>query len=61
VSFAFLPADMTSQILNFGLPAPIDVQVVGNDLEGNQRYADVLLSKLKYVTGTARFADPAAL
>src|SRR5438270_243297 len=53
VSFAFLPADMTSQILNFGLPAPIDVQVVGNDLEGNQRYANGLLSKLKYVTGTA--------
>src|ERR1700674_3776938 len=39
-SFAFLPADMVSQILNFGLPAPIDVQVVGNDLEGNKRYAD---------------------
>src|SRR5207245_4113874 len=53
VSFAFLPADMTSQILNFGLPAPIDVQVVGNDLEGNQRYANALLGKLKYVTGTA--------
>src|SRR6266702_27481 len=32
---------------------PIDVQVVGNDLEGNQRYANALLSKLKYVTGTA--------
>src|SRR5467141_3816624 len=46
-------ADMVSQILNFGLPAPIDVQVVGNDLEGNQRYADALLSRLKYVTGTA--------
>jgi multidrug efflux pump subunit AcrB len=44
---------MVSQILNFGLPAPIDVQVVGNDLEGNQRYADALLIKLKYVTGTA--------
>jgi multidrug efflux pump subunit AcrB len=53
VSFAFLPADMVSQILNFGLPAPIDVQVVGNDLEGNQRYANALFSKLKYVTGTA--------
>src|SRR5207237_2489708 len=50
---SFLPADMTSQILNFGLPAPIDVQVVGNDLEGNQLYAEALLSKLKYVTGTA--------
>jgi multidrug efflux pump subunit AcrB len=53
VNFAFLPADMVSQILNFGLPAPIDVQVVGNDLEGNQRYANALFSKLKYVTGTA--------
>jgi len=53
VTFAFLPADMVSQILNFGLPAPIDVQVVGNDLEGNRRYADALLSKLRYVSGTA--------
>jgi multidrug efflux pump subunit AcrB len=51
VTFAFLPADMVSQILNFGLPAPIDVQVVGNDLEGNQRYADALLAKLRYVSG----------
>src|SRR5207302_3991608 len=40
-------------ILNFGLPAPIDVKVVGNDLGGNQRYANALLSKMKYVTGTA--------
>ena len=53
VTFAFLPADMVGQILNFGLPAPIDVQIVGNDLEGNQRYADALLAKLKYVPGTA--------
>jgi multidrug efflux pump subunit AcrB len=53
VSFSFLPADMVSQILNFGLPAPIDVQIVGNDLDGNHRYADALLAKLKYVTGTA--------
>ena len=53
VSFAFLPADMVSQILNFGLPAPIDVQVVGNDLHGNRLYADALLEKLRYVTGTA--------
>jgi multidrug efflux pump subunit AcrB len=52
-TFAFLPADIVSQILNFGLPAPIDVQVVGNDLEGNRRYADALLEKMKYVPGTA--------
>jgi multidrug efflux pump subunit AcrB len=51
VSFAFLPADMVSQILNFGLPAPIDVQVVGNDLEGNRLYADALLAKMRYVAG----------
>jgi multidrug efflux pump subunit AcrB len=50
--FYFLPADMVGQILNFGLPAPIDVQIVGNDLEGNRRYADALLAKMKYVSGT---------
>jgi multidrug efflux pump subunit AcrB len=53
VTFAFLPADMVGQILNFGLPAPIDVQVVGNNLEGNRRYADALLGKLRGVAGTA--------
>jgi len=53
VTFAFLPSDMVGQILNFGLPAPIDVQIVGNNLEGNRSYADALLSKLKYITGTA--------
>src|SRR6266849_2945535 len=53
VTFAFLPADMVSQILNFGLPAPIDVQVVGNDLEGNRLYASRLLAKMKNVSGTA--------
>jgi multidrug efflux pump subunit AcrB len=53
VSFAFLPADMVAQILNFGLPAPLDVQIVGNDLEGNRRYADALLDKMKSVSGTA--------
>jgi multidrug efflux pump subunit AcrB len=53
VTFAFLPADMVSQILNFGLPAPIDVQVVGNDLEGNRLYASRLLERIKNVSGTA--------
>jgi multidrug efflux pump subunit AcrB len=51
VSFAFLPADMVAQILNFGLPAPIDVQVVGHDLQGNRLYADALLAKMRYVSG----------
>src|SRR4030081_2858588 len=53
VSFGFLPAGMVGQILNFGLPAPLDIQVVGNDLGANRRYADTLLAKMRYVPGTA--------
>jgi multidrug efflux pump subunit AcrB len=53
VMFAFLPSDMVTQILNFGLPAPIDIQVVGNDLEGNRAWASALLQKIRYVPGTA--------
>src|SRR5260370_16293648 len=44
---------MVSQIVNFGLPAPIDIQVVGNDLEGNRRFADNLLNQLKFIPGMA--------
>ena len=40
VTFSFLPADITSQILNFGLPSPIDVQVRGYKLQGKLRVAD---------------------
>jgi multidrug efflux pump subunit AcrB len=53
VTFAFLPADMVGQILNFGLPAPVDIQVIGNDFEGNRKYVDALFAKVKYVPGTA--------
>ena len=53
VMFAFLPSDMVTQILNFGLPAPIDIQVIGNDLEGNRTWASQLLQKVRYVPGTA--------
>jgi multidrug efflux pump subunit AcrB len=52
VIFAFLPSDMVSQILNFGLPAPIDIQVIGNDVPGNRIWADQLLQKVRYVPGT---------
>jgi multidrug efflux pump subunit AcrB len=52
VMFAFLPSDMVTQILNFGLPAPIDIQVLGNDLEGNRAWASALLQKIRYVPGT---------
>ena len=53
VAFAFLPSDIVTQILNFGLPAPIDIQVIGQDLEGNHAWADDVLRQLKSVPGTA--------
>ena len=53
VMFAFLPSDMVTQILNFGLPAPIDIQVIGNNLQGNREWASQLLEKIRYVPGTA--------
>jgi multidrug efflux pump subunit AcrB len=53
VMFAFLPSDMVTQILNFGLPAPIDIQVIGNNLEGNRVWASEFLQKLRFVPGTA--------
>ena len=51
-SFAFLPADIVSQILNFGAPAPIDVQVVGPSPK-NRDVADGLLDSLRHVPGLA--------
>jgi multidrug efflux pump subunit AcrB len=50
-TFYFLPADMTTQILNFGLPAPVDVQIEGQDLQANRRAADTVLSQLRHVAG----------
>ena len=52
-TFAFLPADIVSQILNFGSPAPIDVQVSGPDKLADQRYAIELLRKIQAVPGAA--------
>ena len=51
--FSFLPADITTQIVNFGLPAPIDLQVVGNNLKANRVYADMLLQKMSRIPGIA--------
>jgi multidrug efflux pump subunit AcrB len=51
VLFSFLPADIVTQILNFGLPSPIDVQVVGRNLEENRRFASMLAVKLAQVPG----------
>jgi multidrug efflux pump subunit AcrB len=52
-TFYTLPVDMVTQILNFGLPAPIDIQVVGNNLQGNREFVDRLLRDISYVPGTA--------
>src|SRR5207249_1503705 len=52
-TFYFLPADMVSQILNFGAPAPIDVQIEGANLEGNRQVANRLLGQLRHVPGVA--------
>jgi multidrug efflux pump subunit AcrB len=52
-TFYTLPVDMVTQILNFGLPAPIDIQVVGNNLQGNRDFIDRLLKDISYVPGTA--------
>ena len=46
-TFSFLPSDIVSQILNFGLPSPFDVQVVGNDLAGNRAFANALLARCR--------------
>jgi CzcA family heavy metal efflux pump len=51
VTFSFPPADIVSQILNFGSPAPIDVQIRGNNLPGDFAYANTLLRQIKHVPG----------
>src|SRR6201997_11160 len=53
VTFYSLPVDMTTQILNFGLPAPIDIQVVGQNAAANHEFAEKLMQEIKYVPGTA--------
>ena len=53
VVFYTLPVDMVTQILNFGLPAPIDIQVIGQNLQGNRVFIDNLLRDIIYVPGTA--------
>jgi multidrug efflux pump subunit AcrB len=50
-TFAFLPADIVSQTLNFGLPSPIDVQIVGTNVDANHLYADDLLQRLRRIPG----------
>jgi multidrug efflux pump subunit AcrB len=49
--FYFLPSDLVSQILNFGLPAPIDIQIMGRNMEANRAFADRLLQEVKFIPG----------
>ncbi|HEY7087487.1 MAG TPA: efflux RND transporter permease subunit, partial [Tepidisphaeraceae bacterium] len=51
--FFFQPANITTQILNFGLPAPIDLQVVGRDAETNYKIAQKLADKIACIPGAA--------
>jgi multidrug efflux pump subunit AcrB len=53
VLFYFTPADIVTQILNFGLPAPIDIQIASQDSEASRVFATNLLAQLKSVPGTA--------
>ena len=59
--FYTLPVDMVTQILNFGLPAPLDIQIVGHDLVANRRFAHKLLQELRHVPGATdlRIQQPA--
>jgi multidrug efflux pump subunit AcrB len=52
ITFYDLPADIVSQILNFGLPAPLDIQIMGRNLSGNRTVAEQLVNRLKFVPGT---------
>jgi multidrug efflux pump subunit AcrB len=52
-TFAFLPADMVTQVLNFGTPAPIDLQIVGDNIQANRDYANGLLDKIRRIPGIA--------
>jgi multidrug efflux pump subunit AcrB len=61
--FYFLPADIVSQTINFGLPAPFDVQIVGRDQTQNRAIAWRLADKLRRVPGVVdvRVQQPADL
>ena len=53
MTFFFQPANITTQILNFGLPAPIDVQVVGRDTNANYKIAQKLAARISRIPGAA--------
>src|SRR5258708_7119069 len=53
VEFFFQPADIVTQILNFGLPAPIDVQIVGTDMASSYQLAQQIANKMRHIPGAA--------
>src|SRR6202041_1606088 len=52
-TFYFLPSDIVTQVLNFGLPAPIDIQIEGSDIEGNREVAARMVHEIEQVPGIA--------
>src|ERR1017187_558018 len=53
VEFFFQPADIVSQILNFGLPAPIDIQIMGANIRSNYEIGQQIANRLRLIPGTA--------
>jgi CzcA family heavy metal efflux pump len=53
VEFFFQPSDIVTQILNFGLPAPVDIQVVGQNLAANYAIAQQIANRVRHVPGAA--------
>jgi CzcA family heavy metal efflux pump len=53
VEFFFQPADIVTQILNFGLPAPVDIQILGADMRGNYDIAQKIANQVRRIPGTA--------
>src|SRR5271170_78168 len=51
VTFYTLPVDIVTQILNFGLPAPLDIQIIGPQMIANRELAERLMNEIKYVPG----------
>ena len=62
-TFYFLPADIVSQTINFGLPAPLDVQVVGRNVVGNQQVAASIADQIRHIRGAVdvRIQQPSDL
>jgi multidrug efflux pump subunit AcrB len=60
VTFYVLPVDIVTQILNFGLAAPIDIQIIGRNLWANRELAERMLDEIRYVPGAtdARIQQP---